>query len=77
MTAHEQEETIKLDQFIKLAGVVRTGGEAKRLIQSGLVLVNGQVETRRGRKLREGDVVMVDDEEFVVGVEEDEPHEGE
>ncbi len=69
----EQEETIKLDQFLKLAGAVRTGGEAKRLIQSGLVFVNGQVETRRGRKLREGDVVTVDDEEFAVGVEEDEP----
>ena len=48
------EEYIKLDQFLKLANVVQTGGEAKVLIQSGQVLVNGQVETRRGRKLRPG-----------------------
>ncbi len=67
-----QEETIKLDQFLKLAQVVQTGGEAKHLIQSGHVLVNGQVETRRGRKLRPGDVVMVDDDEMVVGWEADE-----
>ena len=67
-----QEETIKLDQFLKLAQVVQTGGEAKHLIQSGHVLVNGQVETRRGRKLRPGDVVMVDDDEMVVGWEVDE-----
>ncbi len=73
----EKEETIKLDQFLKLAGAVRTGGEAKRLIQSGLVLVNGQIEMRRGRKLREGDLVTVENEEFAVGVEEDEPDEGE
>lgn len=73
----EKEETIKLDQFLKLAGAVRTGGEAKRLIQSGLVLVNGRIEMRRGRKLREGDLVTVENEEFAVGVEEDEPDEGE
>ena len=66
------EETIKLDQFLKLANVVQTGGEAKRLIQAGVVLVNGQIETRRGRKLRQGDVVTVEDEELTVLVEEDE-----
>ncbi|HMN30146.1 MAG TPA: S4 domain-containing protein YaaA [Caldilineaceae bacterium] len=60
------EEYIKLDQFLKLANVVQTGGEAKVLIQSGQVLVNGQVETRRGRKLRPGDVVVVNGEELVV-----------
>ncbi len=42
-------ETIKLDQFLKLAGLVETGGEAKHLIQSGQVMVNRAVETRRGR----------------------------
>lgn len=59
-------EYIKLDQFLKLAQVVQTGGEAKILIQAGEVQVNGQVETRRGRKLRQGDVVVVDGEELVV-----------
>ena len=57
---------IKLDQFLKLKGVVRSGGEAKHLIRSGAVQVNGQVETRRGRKLAPGDVVRVGDREWVV-----------
>lgn len=65
-------EYIKLDQFLKLAGVVETGGEAKQLIQSGQVRVNGSIETRRGRKLYHGDVVTVDEEEMVVQVEPDE-----
>lgn len=64
-------ETIKLDQFLKLAQVVQSGGEAKHLIQSGAVQVNGQIETRRGRKLRHGDVVVVEGEELVVQVTPD------
>lgn len=64
-------EFIKLDQFLKLAQVVQTGGEAKHLILSGQVWVNGAVETRRGRKLHHGDVVRIDDEELVVQVEPD------
>ena len=66
------EEFIKLDQFLKLADVVQTGGEAKVLIQSGQVMVNGQVETRRGRKLRPGDVVVVNGEEMVVMTDDEE-----
>ena len=50
-------EWIRLDQFLKLAQAAATGGEAKIRIQAGEVRVNGQVETRRGRKLRPGDVV--------------------
>ncbi len=53
------EKTIKLDQFLKWAGATQTGGEAKLMIQSGEVKVNGTIETRRGRKLIEGDMVMV------------------
>ena len=60
------EETIKLDQFLKLAQIVHSGGEAKQLIQAGFVMVNGEVEIRRGRKLRHGDVVTVEDEELIV-----------
>ena len=45
-------ETIKLEQFLKWAGVVQTGGEAKLLIQDGYVYVNGEEELRRGRQLR-------------------------
>ena len=60
------EETIKLDQFLKLADVVGSGGEAKHVIRSGAVMVNGEVETRRGRKLRSGDVVSVNGEDYVI-----------
>lgn len=51
-------QTIKLDQFLKWVGAAATGGEAKIMIQSGRVKVNAQTETRRGRKLVRGDQVM-------------------
>mgnify|MGYP000937509992 CR=1 FL=1 len=51
---------IKLGQFLKLAGLVEDGAEARVAVQSGDVLVNGEVETRRGHRLAEGDVVVVD-----------------
>ncbi|RMG84274.1 MAG: RNA-binding S4 domain-containing protein [Candidatus Dadabacteria bacterium] len=50
-------EWIRLDQVLKAVDWVQTGGEAKIRIQAGEVRVNGQVETRRGRKLRPGDRV--------------------
>ena len=53
------ESPIELAQFLKLQCVVGSGGEAKLLVQSGQVMVNGEVETRRGRKLVTGDVVKV------------------
>jgi len=49
-------ETIRLAQLLKLAGIAQTGGESKALLAEG-VRVNGEVEARRGRKLRPGDVV--------------------
>ena len=52
-----EEPKIKLDQFLKHSGLVSTGGQAKIFIQSGYVTVNGEIETRRGRKLVEGDRV--------------------
>lgn len=52
-----RDETIRLGQLLKLAGVAETGGEASELVQDGAVRVNGEVETRRGRQLRGGDVV--------------------
>ena len=64
-------ETIELDQFLKLAEVCQSGGQAKHLIQSGAVLVNGVIETRRGKKLRPGDCVSIDGEEFMVGSDTD------
>jgi len=59
---------IKLDQFLKLAGISQTGGQAKLLIQGGKVKVNDAVETRRGRKLQVGDLVTVGKEIFTVEV---------
>jgi ribosome-associated protein len=56
-----------LGRALKAAGLVGTGGEAKVLIQAGEVSVNGEVETRRGRKLEEGDVVEVGDERLEIG----------
>ncbi|HEY9626208.1 MAG TPA: RNA-binding S4 domain-containing protein [Coleofasciculaceae cyanobacterium] len=61
---------IKLDQFLKWSGAVQTGGEAKLLIQSGEVKVNGKMETRRGRKLIEGDRIVVMGERFIVHLSE-------
>jgi ribosome-associated protein len=57
---------MKLDQYLKFKGVVSTGGQAKLLIQDGQVKVNGQTETRRGRKLVVGDRVMAMGEKFTV-----------
>jgi len=67
------EATIPLDKLLKLVGAVGTGGEAKVLIQSGSVEVNGEVESRRGRKLKAGDVVELDGDSFTVefGTEEE------
>lgn len=52
-------EFIRLDQFLKLAGLAQGGGEAKVRVQGGEVSVNGAVEPRRGRKLRPGDLVAL------------------
>ncbi|MDO4911000.1 MAG: RNA-binding S4 domain-containing protein [Corynebacterium sp.] len=54
-----RDESIKLGQFVKLANLVETGGEAKKAILEGQVFVNDEVDTRRGRTLREGDTVRV------------------
>jgi len=55
-----------LGQALKLANIVGSGGEAKVLVQAGEVSVNGEVETRRGRRLRAGDVIEVGDERLAV-----------
>jgi len=56
-----------LGRALKAAGLVGTGGEAKVLIQAGEVSVNGEVETQRGRKLEEGDVIDLGDERVEIG----------
>ena len=63
------EEVIRLDQFMKIQGMVGTGGQAKLVIQGGKVLVNGEVETRRKKKLKQGDEVTFNGETLVVEFE--------
>lgn len=57
---------IKLDQFLKLANICGSGGEGKELIQGGSVLVNGETETRRGKKLMDGDTVKFRNKDYLV-----------
>ena len=59
-------EYIKLDSFLKMTGEVVTGGHAKMIIQNGEISVNGEVCTMRGKKLRPGDTVKVNNKEFTV-----------
>ncbi len=61
-----REEYIKLGQAIKAAGFVGSGVEAKIVIQNGEVLVNGSVETQRGKKLYDGDVVSFNGQELKI-----------
>ncbi len=53
------ENMIRLGQLLKLSGLAESGAEARSLVQEGLVQVNGEVETRRGRQLHRGDLVAV------------------
>ena len=57
-----REDTIRLGQLLKLAGMADSGGHARQLVQDGAATVNGEVETRRGRQLRRGDLVTVEGE---------------
>ena len=60
-------EFIKLQDLLKFAGLVETGGEAKERIQAGEALVNGEPCLQRGKKLRPGDLVKFAGEELTVG----------
>ncbi|MCA9801118.1 MAG: RNA-binding S4 domain-containing protein [Cyanobacteria bacterium HKST-UBA02] len=62
----KDEEPIRLDQLLKFHGIAASGGAAKHMIQGGNVKVNGEVETRRGRKLRTGDRIEALGQELIV-----------
>lgn len=62
----ETDEFIKLGQALKAAGLVESGVEAKEVIQDGMVTVNGEVDTRRGRKLYQGDTASFDGQEIKI-----------
>ncbi|MEE1351095.1 MAG: RNA-binding S4 domain-containing protein [Clostridia bacterium] len=63
-------EFIKLDQLLKFAGIAYSGAEAKDMVINGYASVNGEVCTMRGKKIRPGDVVMLDfeDDSFEIDV---------
>ena len=61
-----KDEYIRLGQALKLAGLAASGVDAKFLIEDGLVLVNGEVEFRRGRKVRPGDVIALEENQVKV-----------
>jgi ribosome-associated protein len=62
-----RDDSIRLGQFLKLADLIDNGAEAKPLLMQGLVSVNGEMETRRGRQLVKGDVVALGEESVRVG----------
>ncbi len=59
-------EYIKLDQLLKFAGAAAIGSEAKELIKSEKVLVNGEICTMRGKKIRPGDTIKVNGQDIIV-----------
>ena len=61
-----RDDFIKLGQALKLCGAVESGTEAKDVITEGLVMVNGEEELRRGRKLYPGDTIIFDEEEYQI-----------
>lgn len=73
----ETSSSIRLDNFLKTAGFTATGGQAKILIQSGQVLVNGEVETRRRKQLAVGDLVQALGESIRVTAQNASPSENE
>ncbi len=62
----EKDEYIKLGQALKAVGLVESGVEAKEVIQSGLVVVDGSVETQRGKKLYGGELISFEGEEIKI-----------
>ena len=59
-------EYVTLGQFLKIADIIQTGGEAKFYLSQNVIYVNGEVDNRRGRKLRTNDIVIVNKEEYKI-----------
>ena len=60
-------DIIKLDQLLKFAGITQTGGQSKLIIEEGIVKVNGDVITKRGKKIKRGDLIEIKDiDKFIV-----------
>lgn len=67
----KKDNFITLGQFLKLENYVNSGGEAKHLIHTFEIFVNGEEEYRRGRKLYEGDVVIINGDQYTLTQNED------
>ena len=65
-TIYIHSEYITLGQLLKFAGIIRNGGEAKSYLATHEVKVNGEFDNRRGRKLRDGDQVFIDNKTFLI-----------
>jgi ribosome-associated protein len=65
------EEYIKLDQVLKLSDIANSGAEAKHMVLDGKVLVNNEIEIRRGRKIRNGDIVEIKGKDKIVIIHEE------
>ncbi|MDO5707320.1 MAG: RNA-binding S4 domain-containing protein [Andreesenia angusta] len=63
-----KDEYIKLDQFLKYVGITGTGGESKNIIKDEYVLVNNEIVTQRGKKLKSGDIISIvnGDEKYII-----------
>ncbi|WP_315117034.1 RNA-binding S4 domain-containing protein [uncultured Clostridium sp.] len=59
-------DIIKLDSFLKWSAIVVNGSDAKMIIKEGMVKVNGEIETRRGRKITKGDKIEIENECYIV-----------
>jgi ribosome-associated protein len=59
-------EYVTLGQFLKIADIIQTGGEAKFYLSENVIYVNQEIDNRRGRKLRNGDVILIGEEEYKI-----------
>lgn len=62
-----KDDFIKLDSLLKFVGIAESGGISKTLISQGLVKVNGEIETRRGKKIYIGDTIEFNGKEYLIG----------
>ncbi len=62
----QNQDYITLNNFLKIIGVISTGGEAKMFLMSNDVYVNDELESRRGRKLKKGDKIKIYNQEFII-----------
>lgn len=72
-TVEIKTEFIKADQLLKFSGIALTGGEAKLMIDDGIVFLNGEKVTQRGKKIYPGDVITIkaDDGDIILNIEKD------